>query len=59
MLPTSEGQRQQQRDVAAEVLGVHPSVPITTVPESVACAKANPGKANTGVLFNAREGCYG
>jgi tripartite-type tricarboxylate transporter receptor subunit TctC len=31
---------------AANVLEVHPSVPVTTVPEFIAYAKANPGKIN-------------
>jgi tripartite-type tricarboxylate transporter receptor subunit TctC len=31
---------------AAGVLEVHPSVPVTTVPEFIAYAKANPGKIN-------------
>jgi tripartite-type tricarboxylate transporter receptor subunit TctC len=31
---------------AANILEVHPSVPVTTVPEFIAYAKANPGKIN-------------
>jgi tripartite-type tricarboxylate transporter receptor subunit TctC len=37
----------------SNVIEIHPSVPVTTVPEFIAYAKANPGKINMGSAGNA------
>ncbi len=41
-----------QVSLAAQILMVHPSVPVRTVPELVALAKNNPGKLNAGSSGN-------
>ena len=41
-----------QVSLAAQILMVHPSVPVRTVPELVALAKKNPGKLNAGSSGN-------
>jgi len=41
-----------QVSLAAQILMVHPSVPVRTVPELVALAKKNPGKLNSGSSGN-------